>query len=506
MANDDTTDEYWDPQDPALPPWDPVLDTAPLEVRKLLLTKRESGKGPPTTLIGRTVDMNRILEHVNATLDDAHPDARPPGMTIRAAPGAGKTSLIQHAQARLRADGIGALELPTRAFENAATFSEAVRKLPPWNQIEADKGLLQSLADGSASIADALISAYATVRMQVVVGEIEPLMIQPVRAVLQAWRDGQVPEMPDVLHLLNQTAKKGMFVFVDEAQRIREIAGAQPRDSFAADAIGRLADPGVRGPAGMDHVNIVLAGLNDLKPTMESLGTYRMNHERLQALRPEAVQELIESNIDQANVSGTTRALAKQGWTQMLMDSFGDWTHHARSAATAARELLDVADRHALDEPWGDIALRYLSERYRNTLYSIIIGNARKAGVSKNVRNAVAEAIRRNGGEVDSRKLTSLVGWTIQREGARDPAPPDREQLQAATASAMRELLRSGVLEEISEDEHPAGAEVHRFGVPSLARYLTKTPAENLSEILEDLAKVELSNDDPPDDDPSGAG
>lgn len=485
-------------------PWDPVLDNAPKNVQELLRLEPEAGKGPPAELVGRKDDLKIIERLVDRTIESNNPK-RPPALTIRAAPGAGKTSLIRKAQDDLRDGGIDVVELPAGAFTSQQSLSEAVKEVPPWSAIGKDDSTLKGLTDSTANIIDAIGSAFLTLGLQRDIPDLPPVHLTAVQAGLAAWRAGRAPSVPESLSMLAGPAANGMIVFVDEAQRLGDYAGPNPRESFVADVIGRLADPALRIQHKLPHTNLILSGLNDLKPIAESLGTYRMNHHRLRPLSKAEVKELITKAIANADAADQIRDQANKRWTPILVERYGNWTHHAHSAATAAEELLAAAGEQALTESWGEPALHYLTQRYRNTLYGVISENATKYGLSDDMVNTVIQGLRRQPVGIPMKNMRKLIGLITTREWNELDGPVQTpEEFKRMKENNENGLLRSGILELLPMAETGTGQTEFRLGVPSLAKFLGEMPVPNMEQVRADLAAAEIDPGNEPDDPSDG--
>lgn len=484
-------------------PWNPVLDSAPATVQELLRSEPEAGKGPPAELIGRKGDLKVIEQLVDKTISTDNPK-RPPALTIRAAHGAGKTSLIRRAQDDIRKKGIDAVELSAAAFTSQQCLSEAVKEVPPWSVIGKDDSTLKGLTDSTANILDAIGNAFLTLGLQRDIPDLPPVHLTAVRAGLAAWRAGQPPSVPESLSMLAGPAANGMIVFVDEAQRLGDYAGPNPKESFVADVVGRLADPALRVQHKLPHTNLILSGLNDLKPIAESLGTYRMNHHRLPSLDEAEVRELITKTIDNVDAEDQVKAQAKARWTEMLIQKYGAWTHHAHSAATAAEELLAADGEGMLTEPWGEPALHYLTQRYRNTLYGVISENGTKYGLSDDIINTVVQGLRSQSAGIPLKNMRKLIGLITNREWGELEGPVQTaEEFKKMKANNENGLLRSGILELIPMAETGSGQTEFRLGIPSLANFLGEMPVPNMEQIHADLAAAGIGTHGP-DDPPSG--
>lgn len=477
-----------------------ALSRAPEEVRTFADTHKVAVRDVVHSVYGRNDEVERLAGYVERSANEADPGNALPGITVMAAPGAGKTVLVGHLQEELRAKGIGVVEATPEQLTSPEGFKEAILEAEPWRRRENITKALKTVRDVLARVGDTTANTTATLTFGSQGMVVPYLELNIIEGILQKLDRNETPTVRETLKLLNHSATKGSVVVVDEAQSLIDYAKGTPQGECAANIIRTLANVKPRTKAGIPKVTIMMFGTGDTRDVVGDLGSYDPVDERLRPLNREMVEHVIRDHV-RLGAQGDRGLFIRACdlWVTPLVNEYSDWTRHAAGAARSCEAMLKEYNWQAVDEDWGWPALLRLADRTRNRVYERMGEDADRNGVNPTLQHTVLQAlIRQPEGRLAKEMLHDLVRSTIDRiYGAGTAAKPYGNTKHSMETMMVRGLRRAGMIDDVLTATGEATGYVHA-PVPSTRAFAGAYPPANLDEVLEHIREVGLPTDTPP--------
>lgn len=470
---------------------DPV-GAYPAAIADMIAVLRDEPKDAPEEFIGRARETRTIMRAIHGsiptkrreTLDPTDVSHQPAVLQmITGGPGAGKTSLLKAIEARCRHHNCRVIRLRDEELENPETLTNAIRKKCHWWGRDTLTTLGRELANTTAAATDAVGGGWVRRLVRVLGGgkvepgsDLEADSIRPARAVLECWQRDAPADPTDVLRLLSTLGPT--IITIDEAHQLDPYLNTD-RTATARTVIRTLATPEARHEAGVKNCVMVVAGLNDLHPTITELGTFRQMPLQLGAFCEADVRTVLEHWIDRAHAPAEATERAKAAWVPILATGFGQWPHHTVGAGMGACTILQVDSTGATTNEWGIRAVCEIAENYRKRLYGYVSTMAQQEDNPLEVVLAVAHAMQQVHGTANAEEIQLLTARVLEEH---------RQELAAAQPTAdkpasipdfersVQLLLRTGILEYADIDGTATMPSRLRISVPSLGDHLRGLP------------------------------
>lgn len=465
----------------------------PQAVREIIAEMDDEPKDRPKQFIGRRTEVDRIMRTVHSSI----PTKRRQGVPrrkigfqeavlriITGGPGAGKTSLLKEVEAKCRHHKCRVIRLHVEDLASPENLTNAIRKACHWRGKETLQTLGREVASTTATATDSIIGGWIRFGAQLAgllvadtTQELDAETIEPARAVLRCWQGDEPANPQDVLVLLSRLGPT--VITMDEAHLLDRYL-SEDSSATAPTVIRTLATPEARADAKVGRCIMIVAGLNDLHPTITRLGTFRQNPLQLGAFTGTDTEEVIASWIDRATADSAVKEQAKQHWLPVLSVEFGQWPHHAIGAGMGARAVLDTGGPEAVMTEWGIAAVREVAENYRRRLYGYVAGLAQDEGVPLDPAMAVALSLPDGGGNVSIRRVLMLTGLALKFEQEDRDATGQTAKLPTPE-DAVKRMMRAGILEYADIDGTDRMPSHLRMAIPSLGAYLRAVPRDRNS-------------------------
>lgn len=285
--------------------------------------------------------------HVMSTLTK-----RPCAISIIAgSPGSGKSTMLTHIGAYLRAKGINTVELRREDISNEITLTNALLQVNRARQATRDNS---SETRGGDLEQNAVALNSRQVSSKSGTSDAHgPL----------TWR----------LALQELGKGEGTVILVDEMQRLEELHKESKRAELAADLMNELHSNHMRQP----NRKVVLLGFG-LSNTRDVLNGFHLirvenNHVvRMGPLSPAASKQILRDHCEAKTLKGEDLIQPPENLLDEMVEVSGGCAHHlAWAGCRIQQRALDIAERG--DQEWTDgdsVAVRDPSERDRMGLYS----------------------------------------------------------------------------------------------------------------------------------------
>lgn len=140
-----------------------LLADAPEAVRTFVETEKIPVRDVVENVYGRNSEVERLAGYVQRTANEKRPGKALPGITVMAAPGAGKTVLVRHLQKELQQRGIGVVQITPEQLTSADGLKNAILATDPWQKQENRNKALKKLGSMTAKVGD--VAANTTVTL-----------------------------------------------------------------------------------------------------------------------------------------------------------------------------------------------------------------------------------------------------------------------------------------------------------------------------------------------------
>lgn len=469
----------------------------PAGAAELISNAEAAVKDAPEHFIGRKDELRRYKRAIRDSVKPQPNHPSTPGITITAAPGAGKTSVITELTKQLREDDIAVALIHAQDLKTPQALATALKGQPPWNRKDWWERLGVNLAHGLSGAAD--ISFQSTLNYAAVKVGLPPEVpdLGIAKGLAERWLAEPAPTIADTLQMLDIGSGKGAVIIVDEAQQVHDFAerSGAARDCIES-VINALATPSQRNQKSIARSSIVLTGLSDTRRMVKATGSWGLNPHVLAPLPRADVQELIRHHVRLgAGGDAGLSAAAEREWIQPLTDQFGDWTRHAQAAAQAAQLVLETCGEAAVRGN-GLYATGLLADRFRQDVYQNVMDAAEDDGVTKEIIDLVAHAFRRNQNRISNLDMTQLIRCAV-KEGWHQILNEE-----SAILITTNRLLRAGIMDRTAEIKQITESGFYYSPIPSLLRAITKERPEPNSDELRLIAAADLRTAPPPPHEP----
>lgn len=314
-----------------------------------------SAKGLGRMFVGRRGELALLMQrHSRApeTVDSAMPPDEASFITeVTNAPGVGKSALLEKMEEEHIASGGHSLKLAASDLRDKDTLREALLESEPAQQAAMlrDAKVLKHLTKALEITGDAQTGFASTVFEWVVkagerlgrnVPEKPGTEAHAKMVRILAERAANLDAM-GMLSLMGQGANGRLLLVVDEAQELGEMT-----DGKTAKLLQQLGDPSQRTTLGLQSGGLLLAGLPDAIQRLRELHKSRAYNMHLAPLPAADVEILLQRAFRQGDPKGALNDHQVQSMARALTVDFGQWTHHAHSAAFAAAWVVRNAMRH----------------------------------------------------------------------------------------------------------------------------------------------------------------
>lgn len=466
-----------------------ALAECPEDIRIEVESETPELRGEPEKVLGRSAEVNKIKKAVLKVTKAPKGKRTVKATALSGPPGAGKTTVLWEVKRQLEEENVKVIEMEATLITSPETFSDKVKTVDPWNREDTWKRIRDAAITGTATAGDEFISMWTTFGLKRLTSEIGEADLGPMRAALQAWRDGNTPNMSAVLKLLQNSSEKGVVIIIDEAQELVQYEKGSTRYENAATVLKQLNDPTVRAQNHLWNVTLIVAGMQDTPEIVGGLSTVRPEEIPLGPVSESIVREMIKSGIQAAPISEADQARAIEQWTDSLVQRYGDWTRHAQCAREAARVVLTHGGAKALDEPWGTALLIHTADAYRRDLCEEIISRAGLNGVNEQLQTTVMDALARNGGAIAANKMEELVARHVAAGTGQPGINLLDKTIKDERNHAIRNMKRAGQIS-LRDGRYISP-------IPSLVNHMTTERKATLEETLPVIAATGLSTADP---------
>lgn len=486
--------------------WDHIaktLSTAPAEVQRISKRPPISVKDAGTQFVGRSADVEGIVERVTGVIRQTKSGAALPATVITGASGVGKSTLLRRVQDTLIQKKVPVLKLKAQQLESEATFAKAVR--------DATEGLLRSklmkakriagevgtrTVDLTVEFAAHLLHAAGRVS-NVIPFDVSIPKVDIATATYKAWLEGKPTNVFATLQTIHYMYPKGMVLIIDEAQTLRRYRSVDGESTCAGHVINSLATADGRRDGRMERCTVLCAGLPDTVDVIDELGSFGTEPHPLSPLPAENVQELINACIDEgAKGNAKLARKARELWANKLTDMYGDWTRHAAAAAQSAKLALLKWKDDALTQDWGWPAVVTMADKLRARVYQKVIDNADEHQIPDNLRDTIVHGLQCNDKQFTKDQLARLIRVTMQQEWSEYGYSADQHKDQ--TAALIQSCKHCGLLDLAKEHTGDIEKDNYFCPIPSLLNHLgtlSKTPQDRIDHYLD---QAELSSSLPP--------
>lgn len=471
-------------------------DQAPDGVRAFIRICTGRMKDAPDDFVGRVGELAKLhsaIARATAATDSA---TQSKGIVLSAAPGAGKTSIIEELARQLRKDNVAVADLNPEDITSAESFSEAVRGQSPWSDFARLWQVGKTAGESVTVLTDKIIQLGISAGATIIRGEkTEVPDVEPITSVVEVWRKKGTPTPEQVLRMLNHSRREGCVVMIDEAQTLRELTKRNSAaEKCATKIIRSLSHPKGRRQAGINRATIIFSGLTDTREVVWRLGSPAIDPMVLAPLHHDYVADMIANRIREGTKDDAPLAEAAiEAWTVTLVPEFGDWTRHGEAAAEAAEDIVRQFGRQAVDAPWGIGAVIKLADEYRNGAYLSIRERADEEGVTDELRDLISQALWRNGNIVTKAVVTEVTRTEMERTNRK----ASETKILRKTEDAISRMMRCGMLDTTAHLEQHRNLNGYYCPIPTLLRYLTNPPPANLPSLLEIIGQHGLQLDEP---------
>lgn len=450
----------------------------------------------PKDFYGREIELDELMNAIQ-TVTSGQSLKGQAGIEIRAAaPGAGKTSLIDGLKRRLQREGIGHIRLKPTELTDPQRFSNAVKRQPPYSYFAQGQMILEKATNTISVTTDAVLHFTSHIIAKITTAGIaDAPNTEITQKVIEQWRSNATPEPAEVVQAVNTMWRNGTVITFDEAQDLADVAGKGKAKQCAKAIIETLASLDPREQAGIDRAMLCCFGLADTPTAVHELGSPTVHTRVLAPLHPGYIRMMIRGAIRKGAAGNEElEAWADGEWTEGLTREFGDWTRHGQAAAQAAQDLLTEYGAELQSAEWADMALRTLVLKYRQSTYDGIrepIGNQK---MERWMPELATQALWCNGNEVRRGSLEDAITNGILHH--RQDLP--EIELERKRERGLRRLMRCGLLDVTDRlpDSEDKRRDAYYSPIPSLLRDLSGTSPTDPRFIRRLLGKAGL-NDDP---------
>lgn len=488
-----------------------AIHPIPPEVEAFIEHQDAELKDRPDKFIGRVDELRSLQEMVERNTERRYnPDgteieggSRPPGRMYIAAPGAGKTSLMEELEERLRKQGFSVIQTKPEDISTPEKFAAIIGEQPPWSSRDGRRRVYQAIGAGLARMTDRLGGATLT---GAALSSGVPLVIadlQMAQATMEKWQQGKALTTRETLQLLQHGSEKGCVLIVDEAQDIALYLDDKDKKEHINSVIRNLGIPADRKALKIQRATIILAGLSNTPTIVDNVGSQGIEPKVVAPLDESAIREVMRYAIWTGAGRNTELArIAEARWLEPLLAEYGDWTRQAQAGAQAAKLLLQEHGERLIKEDWGWTAVRKLADRFRDGVYGGILsraqGSQKDKGAPEQVIEATTRGLIRNGNRIEQDKMTKLVDRTLETIPEPERTTTDAERMADAQRYIAR-MVRTGVLDQTRylPNTMERTPQAYFCPIPSLLRYAEARPTMWLEPIQRALEHVELAAGDP---------
>lgn len=451
-----------------------LLEALPEQVQAFIMSKQPRLKDQPANpedFYGRDGEIAMLVDAVKTVTTGQTETSAITAEIMAAAPGAGKTSLLDAFERRLAKDGIGHIRLEPKDLLSPEAFSEAVIRHPPYCYFANAKAALTKTTDTIGVVVDSVfyIGTHAAAKL-FTAGQADVPNTNVTEKVIQTWRQGKAPQPRDVVKAIDTMWRAGTVITVDEAQDLADLAEKGNPKKCATEIISTLTSPDPRGRAGIKRATICFFGLADTYQAVNELGSPTVNTHILSPLHADYVEMMINGAIDKATKRDEElNRWAKKKWTKILVKEFGDWTRHGQAATEATYDMLKKFGKQLMHEKWSTRAVRALANEYKESTYRHIRKRAATKGVKTWMRDIAVQALWCNGNKVNQGTMRDMLEQYIERK---TPSLNEKE-VEKRVERTTRRLLRSGIMDSTDDLRGHENLAAFYSPIPSLLQHLS---------------------------------
>ena len=410
---------------------------------------RRSDRGTPLHFVGREAEIRRLGRVLKDTLQAYKTgDGSQTGNTqlITAAPGAGKSALLEELKENWEAKGVA--RVVQLRVSMLADYDESVRELLIQLNPETAEEFGTTKTEGDTAGISQIPHATkhtATQRPQE--------WLRTVDAVAR-WLKREAKE---------SSTKLPVVVLVDEVQTLRLVQ----QDAAGAGALLRDMHEGIDEYPFV----LVLAGLSDSIEVLQECGISRLamnSHIQLGGLSTEEQQEAVEKFFRRFRIRGSAAEKAK--WAEAIAEETSGWPQHLACGLSGAAEAL-IGGNGDLAQSSLEAALAHASA-YRRIYYD---RQTRPFERMPELLSAVFTAMPQGAGTAGV-----VLSRAISRAFEETPVLAD----EMDKSEVFTKLLRKGLIQEFGDDQYDCP-------IPSMRTYVEEFCAQSGCPI--DAAAAEAS-------------
>lgn len=450
----------------------------------------------PEDFFGREDELRFLSREIESVTQGTESRVAAPAQVVTAAPGAGKTSLLEALARRLAKNGIAVARLAPKQMLSAKAFSDAIRKQPPWSYFakggkipKKDTDVITVEVDSTVHLTKPCFASFVSG------GTAEVPNTEVSQKVIDAWRNDGTPKIDDVLQVLDTWWAKGTVICVDEAQDLGDLTdNNEAAENCASQIIRSTSHPDGRVLADIKRASLCCFGLADTPEVVQQLGSPTVVTTVLPPLHEDYVAMMIDQEINKAAGKNQQLAETMRGlWSEPLTAEFSDWTRHAEAGAEAAFDLLSDFGEKANNPSWSLQGVTALGTKYKERTYRDIRSRAVSKGVEKWMKDVAVQALWRNGNLVSQGLMHDAIDKCLKQ---RNPSE-GLDKIEDKRRRVVLRLMRSGIMDRTDHLPNDAHEIAYYCPIPSLLTHLSADKLENPKATIRALKECGLGTKEP---------